>query len=112
MTDAATGHHFGEVERQNRLKNYQVMATQRVAKSGWVAHFEPISGYFSRDIFEDKDLIFVFPDHKYELYLNSDGKPNFKQIGLLKLAILSHKNLYLATSWKLAPRKTYLFLRV
>ena len=46
------------------------------------------------------------------------GKPNFKQIGL-KLAVLSHKNLYLATNWplsqnalfaKLAPRKTYLLL--
>ena len=35
------------VKRQNRIKNGQVMATQRLAKTGRAANFEPISGYFS-----------------------------------------------------------------
>ena len=31
----------------DRITNGQVMATQRLAKSGRAANFEPISGYFS-----------------------------------------------------------------
>ena len=52
---------------QNRMKNYQVMPTQRLAKSGRAAHFEPISGYFSH-IFEDRDLI---------LRVMTDGQTQF-----------------------------------
>ena len=61
------------VERQNRMKNDQVMATQRLAKSGRAAHFEPISGYFSH-IFEDRDLIFVLPI----ITMKNDGQTQFE----------------------------------
>ena len=61
------------VERQNRMKNDQVMATQRLAKSGYAAHFEPISGYFSH-IFEDRDLIFVLPI----ITMKNDGQTQFE----------------------------------
>ena len=61
------------VERQNRMKNGKVMATQRMAKSGRAAHFEPISGYFSH-IFEDRDLIFVLPI----ITMKSDGQTQFQ----------------------------------
>ena len=60
------------VERQNRMKNGQVVATQRMAKSGRAAHFEPISGYFSH-IFEDRDLTFVLPI----ITMKSDGQTQF-----------------------------------
>ena len=61
------------VERQNRMKNDQYMATQRLAKSDRAAHFEPISGYFSH-IFEDRDLIFVLPIET----MKSDGQTQFQ----------------------------------
>ena len=61
------------VERQNRMKNDQVMATQRLAKSGRAAHFEPISGYSSH-IFEVRNLIFVLPI----MTMKSDGQTKFK----------------------------------
>ena len=44
------GHRWQKVAQKNRIeriKNGQVMATQRLAKSGRAANFEPISGYLS-----------------------------------------------------------------
>ena len=55
------------------MKNDQVMATQRLAKSGRAAHFEPISGYFSH-IFEDSDLTFVLPI----ITMKGDGQTQFQ----------------------------------
>ena len=61
------------VERQNRMKNDQVMAIQTLAKSGRAANFEPISGYFGH-IFKDRDFIFVLPI----ITIKSDGQTKFK----------------------------------
>ena len=79
--------HFSVVEHQNWIKNGQDIATQRLAKIGRAANFEPISGYLSHVFFEIRPPDLFCPSILWRLI----GIPILKQIGL-ELAILIHKN--------------------
>ena len=89
------------------------MATQRLAKSGHAAIFWPFLAILA--IFLEIDTYNLFCP---SLLWRVMGKPIFRPIGL-KIAILSHKNLYFGHFWPLsqnahiakrAPRKSYLLL--
>ena len=74
------------VERLNRMKNDQVMATQRLAKSGRAANLSRLLAILA--IFLEIQTSNLFCPSFPSIVV---GKPIFRPIGL-KIAILSHKN--------------------
>ncbi len=80
--------HFGVVERQNRTKNGEVMATQILAKSSRAANYGPTNWNFSHIILSF--TVAFLP----VINVKSEMRTNFKPFGLKEVILSFQKPIF------------------